>query len=241
MVLIWYRVIFTLHRIKKFDRISANVILNWTITPKYIYLKIAWVLSYCAYRKRYWYREMDMTASHANDFRITGSSWGESTGDRLIPINERTCSNGQLWCFVLWTWTITLRWRHNDHNCVSNHQPRGCLLNRLFRRRSKKTSKLRVTGLCVGNSPGPVNSPHKGPVTRKMFPFDDVIMQWSWINSGADGNLRRHDAHMALASSFQWISIIMNTTTIVITTIVASNVSGNEITGSVACGLNHPR
>ena len=28
----------------------------------------------------------------------------------------------------------------------------------------------------VGNSPGPVNSPHKGPVTRKMFPFDDVIM-----------------------------------------------------------------
>ena len=70
-----------------------------------------------------------------------------------------------------------LPWRHNDHDGVSNHQPHGCLLNRLFRRRSKKTSKLRVTGLCVGNSPGPVNSPHKGPVTRKMFLFDDVIMQ----------------------------------------------------------------
>ena len=28
----------------------------------------------------------------------------------------------------------------------------------------------------LGNSPGPVNSPHKRPVTRKMFPFDDVIM-----------------------------------------------------------------
>ena len=26
---------------------------------------------------------------------------------------------------------------------------------------------------------GPVNSPHKGPVTRKMFPFDDVIMVYS--------------------------------------------------------------
>ena len=25
----------------------------------------------------------------------------------------------------------------------------------------------------------PVNSPHKWPVTRKMFPFDDVIMAWS--------------------------------------------------------------
>ena len=67
--------------------------------------------------------------------------------------------------------------RHNDHDGISNHQPHGCLLNRLFRRRSKKTSKLRVTGLCAGNSPGPVNSPHKGPVTRKMFPFDDVIME----------------------------------------------------------------
>ena len=45
---------------------------------------------------------------------------------------------------------IPLRWRHNDHAGVSNHQPHGCLLNRLFRRKSKKTSKLRVTGLCAG-------------------------------------------------------------------------------------------
>ena len=41
-------------------------------------------------------------------------------------------------------------------------------------RRLKKTSKLRVTGLCEGNSLG--DSPHKGPVIRKMFPFDDVTM-----------------------------------------------------------------
>ena len=47
-----------------------------------------------------------------------------------------------------------LNWRHNDHDGVSNHQPHGYLLNRLFRRRSKETSKLRVTGLCLGNSPG---------------------------------------------------------------------------------------
>ena len=39
-----------------------------------------------------------------------------------------------------------LHWRQNDHHGVSNHQPHGCLLNRLFRLRSKKTSKLRVTG-----------------------------------------------------------------------------------------------
>ena len=71
--------------------------------------------------------------------------------------------------------TDKFHWRRNDHGGVSNHQPRGCLLNRLFRRRWKKTSKLRVTGLCAGNSPVPV--PHIGPVMRKMFPFDDPIMK----------------------------------------------------------------
>ena len=45
-----------------------------------------------------------------------------------------------------------LKWRHNEHDSVSNHQPHYCLPNRLFRCRSKKTWKLRVTGLCVGNS-----------------------------------------------------------------------------------------
>ena len=42
--------------------------------------------------------------------------------------------------------------RHNGRDGVSNHQPHDCLLNRSFRRRSKKTSKFRVTGLCAGNS-----------------------------------------------------------------------------------------
>ena len=46
-----------------------------------------------------------------------------------------------------------LRWRHNKRYGVSNHQRLDGLLNRLFRRRSKKTSKLCVTGLCEGNSP----------------------------------------------------------------------------------------
>ena len=52
-----------------------------------------------------------------------------------------------------WLLSYTLQWRHNGHDSVSNHQLYDCLLNRLFRRRSKKTSKLRVTGLCEGNSP----------------------------------------------------------------------------------------
>ena len=46
------------------------------------------------------------------------------------------------------------QWRHNEREGVSNHQRLDCLLSRLLRRSSKKTSKLRVTGLCEGNSPG---------------------------------------------------------------------------------------
>ena len=49
---------------------------------------------------------------------------------------------------------ISLQWHQNGLDSVSNHQPHDCLLNCLFRCRSKKTSKLRITGLCAGNSPG---------------------------------------------------------------------------------------
>ena len=49
--------------------------------------------------------------------------------------------------------TGLLLWRHNRCDGVSNHQPHHCLLNRLFRCKSTKTSKLRDTGLCAGNSP----------------------------------------------------------------------------------------
>ena len=69
-----------------------------------------------------------------------------------------------------------LEWRHNERHAVSNRWRLECLLNRLFRRTSKKGSKLCATGLCGGIHRWPVDSPHKGPVTRKMFPFDDVIM-----------------------------------------------------------------
>ena len=62
---------------------------------------------------------------------------------------------------VSWKILGTLWWRHYGCDGVSNHQPHHCLLNRLFRRRSKKTSKLRVTGLCVGNSPGTGEFPAK--------------------------------------------------------------------------------
>ena len=53
-----------------------------------------------------------------------------------------------------------------------------------FRHIPKKTSKLRVTGLCEGNT-GVMDSPHKRPATRKMIPFDDVIM---WLCKALSSN-----------------------------------------------------
>ena len=47
----------------------------------------------------------------------------------------------------------SLPWRHTGRDIVSNHQPHDYLINCSFRRRSKKTSKLRVTCFCAGNSP----------------------------------------------------------------------------------------
>ena len=73
-------------------------------------------------------------------------------------------------------YSISLRWRHYGRDSVSNNQPHDCLLNRFCRRRAKKTSKHRVTGLCARNSPAPGDFSAQRPVTRKIFPFDDVIM-----------------------------------------------------------------
>ena len=74
----------------------------------------------------------------------------------------------------------TLRWRHNGYDSVSKHQHHGCLRNRLFRRRSKKTSKLRVIGLCAGNSPGTRWIPRKnGQLRGKCF----HLMTSSWTGA----------------------------------------------------------
>ena len=69
-----------------------------------------------------------------------------------------------------------LLWRHNGLDRVPHHQPHECLLNRSFRCRSKKTSKFRVTGLCVGNSPETVEFPAQLASNAENFPPDDVIM-----------------------------------------------------------------
>ena len=64
---------------------------------------------------------------------------------------------------------------------------------------------------------GPVNFPHKWPVTRKMFPFDDVIMQ-SRVHHGihkgtmmarlsAQQDLALMDFVVAIMSILRWVGL----------------------------------
>ena len=82
---------------------------------------------------------------------------------------------------------VMLQWRHNERGGVSDHQSHGCLLKRLFRLRSKKTSKLRLTGLCAGNSPVTGEYPVTGEFpAQKASNAGNVSIWW-----------RHHDKHMS--------------------------------------------
>ena len=106
-----------------------------------------------------------------------------------IKVLLSPCSKDRFGPIPGWFWHViacwqgkehrfSLRWRHNGCDSVSNHQPHHCLLNRLFRRRSKKTSKFRVTGLCAGNSPG------TGEFSAQMASNAENVSIW-WRHHGS--------------------------------------------------------
>ena len=127
--------------------------------------------------------------------------YGNSTIAAVLPQELTHCCLATTYCVMEIGWHLngqeidfeidiyTLHWRHNDHDSVSNHQPHGCLLNGLFRRRSKKTSKLCVTHLCVGNSPGPVN----------------VSIWWRHHENFSDFAQRRNISIRTWASTFHFL------------------------------------
>ena len=110
-------------------------------------------------------------------WQISLSTWSQMVKDD---------NHGLWWHFG---WNMPLRWRHNGCNSVSNHQPRECLLRRLIRRTSKKISKLRVTGLCAGNSP------ETGEFPAQMASNAENVSIW-W----------RHDANGLCATDVKWKS-----------------------------------
>ena len=93
----------------------------------------------------------------------------------------------------------SLLWRHNERDGVSMQQRLDCLFNRLFWRRSKKTSKLRVTGRCEGNSPVTGEFPSQRPVTRNFDVFFELRLNkrlskqsWDWWCETLSRSLWRH-------------------------------------------------
>ena len=85
-----------------------------------------------------------------------------------------------------------MTYSNDEHDDASNHRRLDCY--RFFRLRSKKISKLRVTGLCEWNSPVTGEFPAQRAVRRKKFPFDDVLMLTS-----------KFCYYVSKATSYLWI------------------------------------
>ena len=84
----------------------------------------------------------------------------------------------------------SLRWRHNERDGVSNHQPHDCLPIVYSGADQNKHQSFASLAFVRGIHRWPVNSPHKWPVTREMFLFDDVIMCSVDLMSNKWSNLR---------------------------------------------------
>ena len=101
----------------------------------------------------------------------------------IRTLNLTRYANVDYWriFYVMWLraecYQCPLQWRHNGRDGVSNHRRLDGLLNPLFRRRSKKTSKLFVREI----HRWPVNSPRERPVTRKCFHL--MTSSWSLLAS----------------------------------------------------------
>ena len=79
-----------------------------------------------------------------------------------------------------------LQWCHNERDGVSNHQPHDFYSSVYSGADQRKHQSSASLAFVRGIHRWPVNSPLKGSVTWKMFPFDDVILlslswsHWNW-------------------------------------------------------------
>ena len=64
-----------------------------------------------------------------------------------------------------------------------------------------------LLAICAGNSPSPVNSPHKGQWRRALM--FSLICAWinGWINNGDAGDLRSHRAHYDVIIMYSFVVI----------------------------------
>ena len=129
---------------------------------------------------------------------------------------------------------ITIQWYHNGRDGISNHQTHDCLLNRLLRHKHQSSASL---AFVKGIHWWPVNSLHKWPVTRKMFPFDAAIMRWSintcqWTNHWMGLNSKCHLWHRALSTQ------VIDFPQDLITGTYRQNNTGLDCTNETVCRTN---
>ena len=113
------------------------------------------------------------------------------------------------WIPLLGTASFSLHWRHNVGDGVSNHRHFDCLINHLFRRRSKKTWKLQVTGLCEGNPPITGGFPSQRTTNAENVHFDDVII-CSGINALKCEITKQKRGNVSLSQLNVYISMCRN-------------------------------
>ena len=148
-------------------------------------------LQHVSYRARWWVKlvipQLDDVATFVSvlhlhllflfrqniDGLVHGCSNSSALAMELIPTYIELPIYWRIYCKQ--KTNTTLQWYHNERLVVSNDQPHDCLL--IFRRRLKKHQSSASLALMRGINQWPVNYPHKGSVTRKMFPSDDVIMR----------------------------------------------------------------
>ena len=149
--------------------------------PRFLYLYaniVSWQYCLRFYHSLIWLKRVDEIPTWdvfliPHIFRVEGLSYNSPCIMKLqemsviticlVPLHSDIC------LFSLGFNKPPLQWRYNERDGVSNHQPHHSGVDQ--RKHQSSASLAFVRGI----HRRPVNSPHKGPVTRKMFPFDDVI------------------------------------------------------------------
>ena len=114
-----------------------------------------------------------MTSSNGNIFRVTDPLWGESTGHRRSPHKGHKGT-------ILWSQTYHCPSRYSDvimGAMASQITSHTIVYSTVYSGADQRKHQSSASMAFVRGIHGwPMNSPHKRPITRKMFPFDDVIM-----------------------------------------------------------------
>ena len=127
-----------------------------TLTPPRMIYKIMYIIreNYYKFFLESLFSYLILYSVHMSEF-CHNFQIDQSSFLNIISIKDLhvCCSRSNILYIPIIMCTFGVLWRHNGHDGVPNHQPHYYLMNCLFRRRWKETSKLRVTGLCEGNSP----------------------------------------------------------------------------------------